>query len=63
MSDKSYFAMSAAVFTVVGISHLVRAVMGIAIRVDGAEFPIWASWCAVVILAFLAISGFRRTVR
>lgn len=63
MSDKSYFLISAVIFSVVGLSHLVRAVMGVAVSVDGTEFPIWASWCGVVVLAFLAVSGFRRATR
>ena len=63
MSDKSYFAVSAVIFTVVGLSHLVRAVMGISVSVEGTEFPLWASWGAVVVLAVLAVTGFRRSAR
>ena len=63
MSDKTYFAVSAVIFTVVGVSHLVRAERGISVSVEGAEFPIWASWGAVVVLAVLAVTGFRRAAR
>lgn len=63
MSDKTYFAVSATVFAVVGLSHLVRALLGITIDVDGTQFPLWASWGAAVVLAVLAFQGFRRAAR
>ena len=63
MSDRSYFVISASLFTAVSISHLIRVVAGASISIDGAEFPLWASWLGFLVPGFLAINGFRRLTR
>ena len=49
--------MAGAIFALVALAHLVRAVMGWPIVIAGWIVPIWLSWLAFVIAAALGYFG------
>ena len=58
MNAISYARLAAAVFAVVAILQLVRAVLGWAISIEGTVIPVWASWIACAVAGALAWLGF-----
>lgn len=46
--------ISGCVFAAVAALHLLRAVKGWDLLINGWNLPIWGSWAAVVVLGFLA---------
>jgi hypothetical protein len=58
MNRKSYFLVTAAVFSVVGLLHLLRIGLGWEAVVGGWSIPMWLSWAATVVTAVLAYYGF-----
>jgi hypothetical protein len=63
MSAQKYSAVSALVFTLVAIAHLVRAIGGTPVLVGGWPAPVAVSWLAVVIAGGLAVWGFLTATR
>jgi hypothetical protein len=63
MSVRTYCTVSAVVFAVVAIAHLVRAVLGTPVVVGTWPAPAAISWLAVVIAGGLALWGFRLSGR
>ena len=56
MKTKKLLQVCAAVFTIVTLLHLWRAVMGIPAQFGGWAVPVWPSWVAVVVAGYLAYS-------
>jgi cytochrome c biogenesis protein CcdA len=63
MSAKSYCTLAAAVFALIALLQLTRAVLGWPITVSGHVVPLWASWIAVVVAAVLSAIGWRAAGR
>ena len=63
MSDKAFITVASTLFVIVGAAHLVRALTGVTLVLGGFEAPLWSSWLVGLVLALLAISGFRRLGR
>ncbi len=59
MSIKTYCGVSALLFTLVALAHLVRLINGWPIQVGDANIPLVVSWVGLVITGALAFSGFR----
>ena len=60
MNRNTYLTVSAALFLVVAIAHLLRIIFGWPVEVGGLSIPFWASWLAVLVTAALAYFGFRQ---
>jgi hypothetical protein len=58
MNRKSYFLVAAIVFSVIGLLHLLRIVLGWEAVVEGWRIPMWLSWLAMIATAVLAYYGF-----
>ncbi len=58
MNATSYARLAGAVFAVVALLQLARAVTGWSVSFEGAAIPVWASWIACVIAGALAWLGF-----
>ncbi len=58
MSAISYSRLAGAIFGLVAILQLVRALAGWPITISGIMIPLWASWIACVVAAGLAWLGF-----
>jgi len=61
MNAKSYFLVTAIVFSVLGILHLLRIVLGWDAAIGGWGVPIWLSWVAMILTAVLAYTGFTHS--
>jgi hypothetical protein len=55
MSSRSYILISAVIFSLVALAHLVRAVLGWGLVINGWQVPMWPSWLALVVLAGLIV--------
>lgn len=59
MSQRSFLLVSAIVFTLVFLLHVLRLVYGWDAMIGGWTVPVWVSWIGVVVSGFLALEGFR----
>lgn len=59
MTTRLYHQTTAAIFAVVAILHAARIVFGWEAVIGGWAAPMWLSWAAFVVSAFLAWAGFR----
>jgi hypothetical protein len=55
-----YAAVSALIFAVVAIVHLIRILRGWAVQIGPYSVPMSLSWIGLVIAALLAIWGFMQ---
>jgi hypothetical protein len=58
MEAKSYARLAAAIFAVIALLQLVRALSGWEITINGTALPLWPSWVACGVGAVLAWLGF-----
>lgn len=59
MSHRTFLAVSGIIFLVIAVLHLLRAVLGWRAVIGSFEVPIWLSWVAAVVAAYLAYSALR----
>lgn len=59
MSRKKYCLVTAIIFAVIALLHLARLGFGWTAVLGGWSVPMWLSWLALAISAFLAWTGFR----
>jgi hypothetical protein len=57
MTVKSYCTLAAAVFALIALLQLARAVLGWPVTVTGHSVPLWASWIAFVVAGALSVVG------
>ena len=58
MTAKDYSVLAAAIFTVVAVLQLTRALLGTEVTAGSVTIPVWASWIAFLIASLLAWLGF-----
>lgn len=58
MTAKSYAILAAAIFAVVALAQLLRAISGWPVTVGTTEMPLWPSWVAFVVAGLLAWLGY-----
>jgi hypothetical protein len=63
MDTKAYNAITAVLFLIIAVSHLLRIIFGWSAQIGDLAIPVWASWLAVVIAGALAYFGFRQNLR
>ena len=59
MSNRLYLVVSATLFLLVAITHLVRVMNGLPVLVGSYAVPMAASWVGVVVPGFLAGAAIR----
>ncbi len=59
MSEKNYLLISAIIFSLVALVHLVRLFTHWSFQIGTMTVPLWGSWLAVLIGATLSIWAFR----
>ena len=59
MSKKNYLLISAIIFSLVALGHLVRLFTHWSFQIGTMTVPLWGSWLAVLIGATLSIWAFR----
>jgi len=60
MDQKTYNTITAVVFLVVALLHLLRIIFGWPAQIGDLSIPLWASWLALIVSAGLAYFGFRQ---
>jgi hypothetical protein len=63
LDQKTYNIVTAALFLVIALLHLLRIIFGWPAQIGGLDIPVWVSWLALVITGTLAYVGFRHSVR
>ncbi|HEX5774590.1 MAG TPA: hypothetical protein VFY28_01360 [Candidatus Paceibacterota bacterium] len=59
MNKKTYLSVTSVVFLVVALVHGWRVLSGSDLILGEMMIPMWASWVVVLVVGFLAYSGFR----
>jgi hypothetical protein len=62
VGQRSYNAITAALFLIVAVLHLLRIVFGWTAEIGGLAIPMWVSWLGLIVAGALAYSGFRLTI-
>jgi hypothetical protein len=62
MNPKTYCALSATIFAVVALAHLMRIVNGWNVEVGMLQIPMFISWFGFIVPALLAYFGFRAAI-
>lgn len=56
---RTYHYFSGAVFGLIALGQLTRAVLAVSVHVADMEIPVWCSYAAFVFLGALAVWAFR----
>jgi uncharacterized protein YacL len=63
MQQTVYNTITAVLFLVVALLHLLRIIFGWPAQIGNLSIPMWASWLALIVTAALAYLGFRQNAR
>ena len=58
MAPTDYSVLAGAIFTIVAVLQLTRAILGTEVKVGNASILVWASWIAFLVAGVLAWIGF-----
>jgi hypothetical protein len=58
MSSKTYCTVTAFIFLLIGLAHVVRLVIGFTFQIGSFDLPRWVSAAGAIVTLFLAWSGF-----
>ena len=59
MSQRMFSATTGVIFLLIALLHAFRIVFGTEAVLEGWALPMWVSWVAALIAAYLASQGFR----
>ncbi len=59
MNQKQYLLITAVLFAIGVLGHLVRVALDWSILIGGWSAPMWVSWLAAVVAGALAYYGFK----
>jgi hypothetical protein len=59
MSEKNYLLVSAIIFAVIALLHLIRLLAHWSLQIGTVTIPLWGSWLGFVIGTVLSIWAFR----
>jgi hypothetical protein len=60
LNRKTYMTVTATLFLVVAIMHLLRIIFGWQVEIGGLSIPFWVSWLGVLVAGALAYLGFTQ---
>ena len=60
MNQKTYITLTATLFVVVAIAHLLRIVLGWHVEIGGWSIPFWVSWLGILVAGALGYFGFSQ---
>jgi hypothetical protein len=63
MQQAAYNTITAVLFLVVALLHLLRIIFGWPAQIGDVSVPMWASWLALAVAAALVYFGFRLNAR
>src|ERR1700674_3340503 len=58
-AQRTFSLNTAVIFLLITFLHAIRLLRGWQVTIKGAVVPIWISWIALAIAAYLAYEGFR----
>jgi hypothetical protein len=61
VDQRTYNVVTAVLFLIMAVVHLLRIIFGWPARIGGLDVPIWASWLAILVTGGLAYFGFRQS--
>jgi hypothetical protein len=56
---RNYIVVSGAIFGLVALLQVCRALLQLPVRIGSFEVPVWASWIAAVVTGGLCVWAFR----
>jgi hypothetical protein len=59
MTQRTFFLIAAAVFSLIALGHATRLLFGWHVMVENVVVPVWISWIGLAIAGYLAYQGFR----
>ena len=59
LSQRMFSATTGVIFLLIAVLHALRVVFGTEAVLEGWALPMWVSWVAALIAAYLASQGFR----
>lgn len=59
MTRQRYLLLSATIFSLVSLAHLLRIILDWPARVGPIDLPVWLSWFGFIVPGVIAIWGFR----
>ncbi len=60
LNRNTYMMLTATIFLVVAIAHLLRIILGWQVEIGGLSIPFWVSWLGVLVPGALAYVGFTQ---
>lgn len=60
MDQRTYTRLTGVIFLLIAVLHLLRILYGWTAAIDGWVVPLWLSWVALIIAAYLAWWGLSR---
>jgi hypothetical protein len=60
VNRNTYLTVTATLFLIVAIVHLLRIILGWQVEIGGVSIPLWVSWLAVLAAGAFAYFGFRQ---
>ena len=60
MNQKTYVTLTATLFLVVALMHLLRIIFGWSVEIGSLSIPFWVSWLGVLVAGALAYFGFTQ---
>ncbi len=58
MSQRMFSVTAGVIFLLIAVLHALRIVFGMEAVLEGWALPMWVSWVAALIAAYLAYQGF-----
>lgn len=59
MTHKTYLTLTGAIFLLIAVLHLLRAIYGWDAAIGGWVVPLWLSWVALVVAGYLGYQGIK----
>jgi hypothetical protein len=63
MDQRLYNTITAGLFLVIALAHLLRIIFGWPAQIGGLDLPLWLSWLALIVTGALAYCGFKANTR
>jgi len=60
LNQRTYMTVTATLFLVVALIHLLRIIFGWPVEIGGLSIPLWVSWLGVLLAGALAYFGFTQ---
>ena len=59
MNQKTYSQLTGAIFILIAVLHLARIIWSWGATIGGWTLPMWLSWIALVVAAYLGYHGLK----